>query len=284
MDKNDLPRADVTLRPGLRSNVSVKALQRWNPDVRAASDEVASISILDVIGEDPWTGGGVTARRIAAALRQIGDQDVVVSINSPGGDFFEGLAIYNLLREHTARVEVHILSLAASAASVIAMAGDEVRIGRAAFLMLHNTWVLAAADKEGFREVADWLEPFDAAATEIYAARSGRTSDEIAKMINDAPNRDLWIGGQAAVDQGFADGLLPSDAVTIEEEQPEARALRAERIFDTIAAQSGLTRTENRALQRDLKQGTRGAAPAGKQDAAGIEMEISDLLSTLKTL
>ncbi|TKA83994.1 Clp protease ClpP, partial [Sulfitobacter sp. 15WGC] len=73
-------------------------------------------------------GDGVTSKRIAGALRSIGERDVRVDINSPGGDFFEGVAIYNMLREHKAKVTVNVLGLAASAASVIAMAGDEIKV------------------------------------------------------------------------------------------------------------------------------------------------------------
>lgn len=87
-------------------------------------------------------GEGVTAKRISAALRAIGEQDIVVNLNSPGGDMFEGLAIYNLLRAHSGKVTVNILGIAASAASIIAMAGDEIKMGRGAFLMIHNCWAM----------------------------------------------------------------------------------------------------------------------------------------------
>ncbi|KGJ12961.1 ATP-dependent Clp protease proteolytic subunit, partial [Paracoccus sanguinis] len=104
-------------------------MDRWNAGLRAAdrdgtTDAARVISMLDVIGAGGWTGEGVTARRIAAALRAITADNITVDINSPGGDFFEGVAIYNLLRADPRRVSVRILGLAASAASVIAMAGD----------------------------------------------------------------------------------------------------------------------------------------------------------------
>ncbi|RYD30290.1 MAG: Clp protease ClpP, partial [Sphingomonadales bacterium] len=174
MTIRDLPAAKVSARPGLRSELAPTALDRWNADVRAAAKDDAenTISVLDPIGAD-WFGEGVTAKRVAAALRSIGNKDVVVTINSPGGDYFEGLAIYNLLREHPAKVTARIVGIAASAASVIAMAADEVQIARAGFLMIHNTWVVAAGDRHAMRDVADWLEPFDLAAVDIYAARSG---------------------------------------------------------------------------------------------------------------
>ncbi|EPJ5267720.1 head maturation protease, ClpP-related, partial [Providencia stuartii] len=139
MKKSHLP---VALEDRTCASISYelkpKALDKWNSGIRAASSD-NTISVLDVIGEDFW-GEGVTAKRISAALRAIGNQDVVVNINSPGGDMFEGLAIYNLLRAHNGKVTVNILGIAASAASVIAMAGDEIRMGRGAFLMIHNCW------------------------------------------------------------------------------------------------------------------------------------------------
>jgi len=281
MSKRSLPQAEITTRPGLRSDLSVKVLDRWNPDVRAAAEaeDDTTISILDVIGQD-WWGEGVTAKRIAAALRKIGSRDVTVVINSPGGDYFEGLAIYNLLREHPAQVEVKVLGIAASAASVIAMAGDEVKVARAGFLMIHNTWVIAAGDRHAFREVADWLEPFDKTAIDIYAARTGIDAAELGKMLD----RETWIGGAAAVDQGFADSLLDSDEVAAGAKASAGRdAVRAERKFDLLAARAGLTRSAGRELLAALKGGMPGAALAGTQDAAVIA-EVESLLNRIKSI
>ncbi|MEI4470932.1 head maturation protease, ClpP-related [Frigidibacter sp. MR17.24] len=279
MTIRSLPKADVTARGGVRSDVSTKALQRWNPDVRAADGEAdASISILDVIGQDYW-GEGVTAKRVTAALRAIGQRDVVVNINSPGGDFFEGLAIYNALREHKAKVSVRVLGVAASAASVIAMAGDEVRIARAGFLMIHNTWVLAVGDRHALREVADWLEPFDSVSQEIYAARSGLPVADIGKMLD----RETWIAGSAAVEQGFADALLAADELS-EAEATDARtaSARAEKKFDVLAQRAGMSRSEGRELLAALK-GTRGAAPTSMQDAA-VTAGVQSLLSFARSI
>lgn len=279
MTKRDLPRADLSARPGVRSDIDAKVMDRWNPDVRAADTSTDNtISILDVIGHDFW-GEGVTAKRIAAALRRIGDQDVVVTINSPGGDFFEGLAIYNALRDHPARVTVKILGLAASAASVIAMAGDEVRIARAGFLMIHNTWVLAAGDRHALREVAEWLEPFDAASVDIYAARTGIKATRISEMLD----RETWIGGAAAVDEGFADGLLEADAVDTDPKNDAGTSVRAERKFEVLAAKAGIPRSERRALLAELKGGMSGAAPTGTPGAAVTE-EVRKLLAKAQSI
>lgn len=141
MSKKQLPAAPAG-RPCARVTCETlpSALDRWNGGIKAAATDDNSISVFDVIGQDYW-GEGVTAKRIAGALRVMNGADVTVNINSPGGDMFEGLAIYNLLREYQGKVTVKVLGIAASAASVIAMAGDDIQIGRGAFLMIHNCWV-----------------------------------------------------------------------------------------------------------------------------------------------
>lgn len=187
------------------------ALERWNRSIRAASDDEHSISIYDAIGYDPWSGEGVTTKRIAAALRSLKGADVTVNINSPGGDMFEGLAIYNLLREYSGKVSVKVLGLAASAASIIAMAGDEIRIARSGFLNIHNCWVVALGNRHDLQAMIGTLEPFDLAMAEIYATRTG---SELAAM-QQLMDADTWLNGSAAVEQGFADDLLAADAVKI---------------------------------------------------------------------
>ncbi|WP_367672824.1 Clp protease ClpP, partial [Serratia symbiotica] len=134
MTKKRLPVAPAG-RPcaGVTCEPLPSALERWNGGLKAAASEDNSISVFDVIGKDYW-GEGVSAKRIAGALRSMNGTDVTVNINSPGGDMFEGLAIYNLLREYPGKVTVKVLGLAASGASIIAMAGDEIQIGRGAFL------------------------------------------------------------------------------------------------------------------------------------------------------
>jgi ATP-dependent Clp protease, protease subunit len=283
MNRNSLPAAAVLARRQLaHSACPPRALASWNPGIRAADEEAegAVISIFDVICYDWWTGEGVTAKRIAGQLRSLVGQDVIVNINSPGGDYFEGLAIYNLLREHSGRVIVRILGIAASAASVIAMAGDEVQIARAGFLMIHNAWVTTSGDRHQLRETADWLEPFDATANDIYAARTDLPAEEIAAMCD----RETWIGGAEAIEKGFADALLSSDKITDDPQQRErGERLRAERAVDNLGKLSGATRAEIRQLVQDLKRVTPGADDDGKPGAADPE-GVQSLLAHLRTL
>lgn len=272
MRRHNLPKApDASLRPGVLCDLSPTALDRWNPGLYAATGESSNtISIYDPIGAD-FFGEGVTAKRIAGALRSIGaDKDVTVHINSPGGDVFEGLAIYNLLREHKGRVTVKVMGIAASAASFIAMAGDEIQIGRSAFFMVHNAWVLALGNRNELREVADWLEPFDAVVADIYAARTGIDVESIQENMDS----ETWIGGKEAVDLGWADAFLDSDEVA---EEPNNRrdAKIAARKIDVAMAKAGIPRSERRALMQAFKSDTSGAVGPGTPGAADQEAEMA---------
>jgi ATP-dependent protease ClpP protease subunit len=233
-------------------DISPRALEKWNPAVNASESGKNTISILDVIGDDFW-GEGVTAKRVAAALRSIGENnDVEVIINSPGGDLFEGLAIYSLLKEHKGKVTVKVLSLAASAASVIAMAGDEIKIARAGFFMIHNTWVFGIGNRHDLREIADWLEPFDSAMADIYQSQTGMDIKKIVSMLDN----ETWIGGTAAIEQGFADSYLDSDE--IKEDNKNNAKFSAQKL-DLIMAKSGIPRSERRKLIADIKGSTQNA-------------------------
>lgn len=255
-------------------------MQRWNPDVRADGSSDNSISILDPIGAN-WFGEGVTAKRIAGALRAIGDGEVIVNINSPGGDFFEGLAIYNLLAEHPGKVTVKILGLAASAAAVIAMAGDEILIAQAGFLMIHNTWVVAAGDRHALADVAEWLQPFDEVSADVFHARSGVDRASIVTMLD----RETWISGSSAVDQGFADDVLSSDQVkTDPENRNRISSTAAERKMALHLKRSGVSRSEGRRLVAALKGGMPlDAAPTGKPDDAAVNEGLKRLLSKMQS-
>ena len=256
----------------VRSDILPRALDRWRPEIRAAADtgEERSIGIYDAIGQNYWTGEGVTAKRIASALRYMGAGPVTVNVNSPGGDMFEGLAIYNLLREHDGEVTVRVLGLAASAASVIAMAGDTVQIARAGFLMIHNGWVVALGNRNDLREIADWLEPFDTAMGDIYAARTGLDGKAIAKMMDG----ETWIGGSSAIEQGFADELLASDQVGT----GEAKALASVRRLEAALRASGMPKSEAMRLISKFKSsaGDPVGSGAGDPTERGRQVDLSE--------
>ncbi|SCW77545.1 ATP-dependent protease ClpP, protease subunit [Sphingobium faniae] len=293
MTMRNAPRVFASARPGALPLPADRKLQAFTPanvldrhgdtaaGVRAVMQGDNVITMFDSIGEDYWTGGGVTAKKVQAQLRAIGDRDVEVHINSYGGDMFEGIAVYNVLREHPKSITVKVMGMAASAASIIAMAGDRIEIGAASFLMIHNCWVIAVGNRHDMAETAEWLEPFDGAMADVYAARSGGEREQIVKWMDG----ETFMSGSVAVDRGFADALLPADQLTTDEDaQAEDRSINELRAMELALVASGMTRTQARARIRNLK-GTPGAA--SDQDitpgADGRKMTeaLSGLLATL---
>jgi ATP-dependent protease ClpP protease subunit len=264
------PRVNAKARPGalpMPASRDVSALtksavlQKWGEEaagIRAVAKGDNVITMYDVIGEDWWTGGGITAKKVASQLRAIGDRDVEVHINSAGGDMFEGIAIYNVLREHPQNITVKVMGMAASAASIIAMAGDTIEIGAASFLMIHNCWVLAVGNRHDMAETAAWLEPFDTAMRDVYVARTGQKAEDVAKWMDD----ETWLSGSVAIERGFADVLLSSDQIqTDDATQSEDRQVNELRAMELTLVAAGYTRTEARARINRIKgSGTPGAA------------------------
>jgi ATP-dependent protease ClpP protease subunit len=162
-----------------------------------------------VIGEDDWTGGGVTPTDITAKLESFNGEDVVVNIHSPGGSFFDGLAIYNLLDQYDGHVTTRVVGLAASAAGTIAMAGDTIQIADAGFLMVHNAWGLVVGNSSDMKTAMEELDQFDATQTQIFTKRTGLDS-ELIKSFLDA---ETWFTGSQAIEHNFADALLGAEAV-----------------------------------------------------------------------
>lgn len=235
------------------------------PAALAIGDNV--ITMFDIIGEDFWTGGGITAKKVASQLRAIGDKPVEVQINSPGGDVFEGIAIYNVLREHPQPITVKVMGMAASIASVIAMAGDTVEIGAASFIMIHNSWVMAIGDRHAMAEVAAWLEPFDQALRDVYALRSGQKPDAIAKWMDE----ETFMSGAQAIERGFADNLLPADQVKVEEKTQAAdRQVNKLRALELSLVAAGHTRSDARSKINEIKgTATPGAGAANEARTPG---------------
>ncbi|QQR69106.1 MAG: Clp protease ClpP [Alphaproteobacteria bacterium] len=278
MSRRSLPSFQAFERPkGYSWDVPTHVLSRWQPCAAAPDD--GGISIYDVIGQDPWTGEGFTAKRCAAALRAIGDRPVTVRINSFGGDFFEGVAIYNLLREHPSDITVRVMGLAASAASVIAMAGDRIEIGQGAFIMIHNAWSLAIGNRHDMRDLAATLELFDKSMAEVYAARTGDDLTNITAMMD----AETWLTTSDAVAKGFADDVIESQASV--DARASARAdLAARHKIDLILAQAGLPRSQRRQLMRDANSGMPGAAdPAMPCAGNALADAITQAISTLRS-
>ncbi|WP_085664712.1 head maturation protease, ClpP-related [Pseudomonas sp. B5(2017)] len=248
---------------GLRSEMSPRALEKWNPAIQAAVENTSdTITVYGVIGED-WYGEGVTLKRIDAALRSIGEKDVTVYINSPGGDMFEGIAIYNRLKEHSHKVTTKVLGMAASAASIIYLAGSDRQVASSAFLMIHNCWTFLAGNRHYLRDVADDMQEFDAAMADLYAETSGQAVDDMAELMDD----ETFIRGKRAVELGLATSVLSSTEIT-ERESEESTQSNALKAMDVALAKAGMPRSSRRELFANFKSGMPRAAGGGTHNAA----------------
>lgn len=178
-------------------------MQTWY-NLKAAADKTPVLSIFDDIG-----AYGVSAKSFLDDLRTVTTDEVDVEINSPGGDVFAGLAIYNGLRASGKKINVKVLGLAASAASLVAMAGDTIEMPENAFMMVHNPWGFAMGGADEMRNTADVLDKIGAGLVSTYAKRTGKTDQEIAALLD----AETWMTAQEAVDAGFATSVTPALAV-----------------------------------------------------------------------
>lgn len=236
------------------------AFTHWQP-VKAASTDENTINVYDQIGEN-WDGTGLTARLVNSVLRKSQGEKVTVNVNSPGGDFFEGVTIYNMLREYEGEVEVRVIGLAASAASVIAMAADELKIAKAGFLMIHNSWGMVIGNQNDMREASEMFATFDSAMANLYSNRSGIDVKTIAEYMNG----EFWMTGEEAVENGFADSFIKSDEITEDEEKVNSVKHR----IDIALARQGVPRSERRAMFKEFT-GTQNAADNATQNAGELD-------------
>ncbi|ENT4207794.1 ClpP-like prohead protease/major capsid protein fusion protein [Escherichia coli] len=170
--------------------------------MQAGGQGEADIYIYDEIGF--W---GVTAKQFISDLNALGDiTHINLHINSPGGEVFEGIAIFNALRNHGAGITVYVDGVAASMASLIAMAGDTVIMPENAFMMIHKPWGISGGDAEKMRTYADRLDKLESVMVPVYAQKTGKTTDEIAVMLAD----ETWMSGAECLAHGFADQVTPA--------------------------------------------------------------------------
>lgn len=162
---------------------------------------IPEVSIHDEIG-----ACGVTAKAFIDDLKRLDAPVVKLSINSPGGSVFDALAMYNALRQHPADIHVSVIGVAASAASLVAMAGDRIEMPENAFMMIHNPLNFAYGNADDLREMADVLDKIAASLVATYAARTGLPDEEIKAMLAD----ETWLSAAEAVEKGFADELQPA--------------------------------------------------------------------------
>lgn len=167
--------------------------------MRAVSAGVAELRIEDDIGA--W---GISAKQFAKDLKALGDvSQINLYVQSPGGDVFDGIAIYNMLKHHPARIEGTVGSLAASMASVVLMACDVISIPENAAIMIHKPWGIQGGDAEDMRRYAELLDQVEGSLVQAYVTKTGKTPEDIHALLE----AETWMFGSDAVAAGFADKI-----------------------------------------------------------------------------
>lgn len=167
--------------------------------VTAKADATAEISIFEEIG-----GWGVTAKDFISDLKKIDAKQITLSINSPGGSVFDALAMYNALRAHDATITTKVMGVAASAASVVVMAGETIEMPANSFLMIHNPLTFAYGNADEMRDMADVLDKIAASLIGIYVARTGLPEDEVKALLD----AETWLNADEALAKGFATSVI----------------------------------------------------------------------------
>ena len=191
-----------------RNQKNAEATARyWNkpldcPDwyeIKALSPDQSEIVLYDVIGW-PFNDAGELVR----AITGMKGKEILARINSPGGDIWDGIAIFNAFARHDAKVTTRIESMAASIASVIALAGKEVQAYQNAMLMIHEPWTVAAGSQYDFREIADILEKISGNMVDIYASNSSVGKREVREMMK----AETYFTAKEAKEKGFIDTII----------------------------------------------------------------------------
>lgn len=190
--------------------------EQSKPGIRCeTSGEVAEVYVYDVI-DSYW---GASAKALVEALTAAGAKDVALHINSPGGDVFEARAMVSAVRAHQAKghsVTAYIDGLAASAATYLALSGDQVHMAEGGMFMVHNSWTLAWGNKTELRATANLLEKIDGTITADYARKTGATAEQISAWME----AETWFTAAEAKAAGFVDSVIePPNA-------PDAKAAR----------------------------------------------------------
>ena len=180
----------------------------WDFSMQASG--AGALTLYGEISDTSWFGDEVTPAAFLKDLEALGEIGALdVYINSPGGDVFAGYAIYHMLRRHPARVTVHVDGLAASAASVVAMAGDRIVMPVASMMMVHRAWTLACGDAARLLDIAAELERVDAQLAQLYADRTGKAIEDIEALMA----AETWMTGAEALAMGFCDEVEPNKRI-----------------------------------------------------------------------
>ena len=212
---------------------------------KATTPKAGELLLYGDVGPSDW--GMIDAKSVNEALAGLGDVSVInLRIDSAGGGAFDGVAIYNQLKRHPATINVTVDGLAASIASVIAMAGDTITMGEGTQMMIHDASSIAWGNAAEMRRTAELLDTISADIAAIYARRSGRPVAEIRDLML----AETWLGAQEAVDAKLADAVVAGAAVTASLTDSEANRFKhPPKVLLSARGQHGASRVASMAAR-----------------------------------
>ena len=188
----------------------------WIRD-ESVPEESRTLFLSGEISDETWWGDETTPQMFREELES-GSGDIAVWINSPGGDVFAAAQIYNMLRDYKGKVTVKIDGLAASAASVIAMAGDKVTISPVGMLMIHDPMMMAVGNTRDMEQAIHVLNEVKESIINAYAAKSGLSHKKISELMAN----ETWMNAKKAKELGFVDEILFEDSATESAQKTES--------------------------------------------------------------
>lgn len=184
-------------------------------------DEDNDETVLTVYGDigESWWGESTSANDVDKALKNVKTSNITVRLNSPGGAAFDGITIYNRLKDHKAKVKIIVDGWACSAASIIAMAADELVMNTGSMLMVHEAWLYTAGSKSELQKTIQTLEKLDSSLLDIYMTKAQVTREEMEQFLKN----ETWLTAEEAVAIGFATNVKDVETdVQNKEEDAEA--------------------------------------------------------------
>jgi ATP-dependent Clp endopeptidase proteolytic subunit ClpP len=221
----------------------------------ASAGETSTIQIFDQIGEDWYGGSGLSAKQFSDVLNEIGNGPLLVEINSPGGNVWDGLSIYNQLRGRKAPVTTRVVGIAASIASIIALAGDRVEMADAALMMIHDPSGMASGTSEDMRKMADALDQHAKVLVGVYAKKTGRSPESIRAAMKS----ETWFTTAEALAFGLVDKPIKQLAMAAK--------------WHPRAVTKTAPETVKNNLRRGLEQYAEGLAGEGLEKQTVLEAE-----------
>ena len=228
------------------------------------------LKLYDTIG-----GWGISAAEFTAQI-PADAESIVVRINSPGGEVGDGLAMFNFLKDHPAHVTTIVDGYAASSASVVMLAGDEIKVHKSSIVMVHNPWTMTMGNADELRKEAEVLDEHSKAILSVYQDATGLSESELIDMMAD----ETWMRGEAAVDMGFASALIDGQA-----EEPELAAASAAWASMLSAIQGGNELMSTQKTRKEItgeRDELQARLDALTQEKADVDARMVELEATVE--